>query len=82
MNLQSKVDLKYMTIIVFNGNEFQMFKIFKFQMFWKIFRVKLVFTGKKKRKKEKKKKKHKLTLRALFYSVVKTENKLGALNLR
>lgn len=39
-------------------------------MFWKIFRVKLVFTGKKK---ERKKKKHKLTLRALFYSVVKTE---------
>ena len=52
-------------------------------MFWKIFRVKLVFTGKKKRKKERKgKKKHKLTLRALFYSVVKTENKLGAQNLR
>ena len=46
-------------------------------MFWKIFRVKLVFTGKKKEKK-----KYKLTLRALFYSVVKTENKPGAQHLR
>ena len=25
MSLQSKVDLKYMAIVVFNGNEFQMF---------------------------------------------------------
>lgn len=64
------------------GMNFKCFRFSNFRCFGR-FLVKLVLTGKKERKRRgKKKKKHKLTLRALFYSVVKTENKPGAQHLR